>query len=250
MTVSGPIAIVTGGGSGIGRAVALGLAQDGYRVVIAGRRLALLQEVAAEVPTQITPFACDLTQPEEVDALFDTVARDFGRLDLLFNNAGVSGPPCLLEDMSPADWLRVLDINVNGLFYCTQAAFRIMKAQAPQGGRIINNGSISATTPRPNSIAYTAAKHAVAGMTKATALDGRKYRIGCGQIDIGNAQTSMATAMQQGTLQADLSTRPEPMLDLACVVSAIRCMASLPPEAVVQSMTVLPVGMPSFVGRG
>jgi NAD(P)-dependent dehydrogenase (short-subunit alcohol dehydrogenase family) len=171
-------------------------------------------------------------------------------LDLLFNNAGMSGPPCLLEDMTPADWLRVMDINVNGLFYCTQAAFRIMKAQSPQGGRIINNGSISAMTPRPNAIAYTASKHAVSGMTKATALDGRKYGIGCGQIDIGNAQTTMATAMQQGTLQADLSIRPEPMLDLECVVCAVRYMASLPPEAIVQSLTVLPVGMPSFIGRG
>jgi NAD(P)-dependent dehydrogenase (short-subunit alcohol dehydrogenase family) len=243
------IALVTGAGSGIGRAVALALAKVGFTVVLAGRRLPQLEQVALEAGSGAVGITADVTDPASVDALFKRLEKDFGRLDLLFNNAGISAPPAPLEDLPLAQWRSVLDTNLTGAFLCTQAAFRLMKTQQPRGGRIINNGSISATAPRPRLVAYTASKHAVSGLTKATSLEGRQYDIACGQIDIGNTATELAAAITHGALQADLSTRTEPTFDVKYVADAVVYMAGLPLEANVLFMTVMATKMP-FVGRG
>jgi NAD(P)-dependent dehydrogenase (short-subunit alcohol dehydrogenase family) len=243
------IALVTGAGSGIGRAVALALAKSDFTVVLAGRRLAQLEQVAQEAGNGAVGIAADVTDRDSVDALFERITKDFGRLDLLFNNAGVSAPPAPLEDLPFEQWRSVLDTNLTGAFLCTQAAFRLMKTQKPRGGRIINNGSVSATAPRPRLVAYTASKHAVTGLTKATSLEGRAYDIACGQIDIGNTATELAAAMTHGTLQADLSIKTEPTFDVKYVADAVVYMAGLPLEANVLFMTVMATKMP-FVGRG
>jgi NAD(P)-dependent dehydrogenase (short-subunit alcohol dehydrogenase family) len=243
------VAVVTGAGSGIGKAVALALANAGYAVVLAGRRQAALEDVAREAGSEALGVATDVTDPASVNALFGRAVERFGRVDLLFNNAGTGAPPAPLEELSLTQWRRVVDTNLTGVFLCTQAAFRQMKAQQPRGGRIINNGSISATTPRPHMIAYTASKHAVSGITKTTSLEGRQYDIACGQIDIGNAATSLASAFSTGTLQADLSLQPEPTFDVKYVAEAVLYMAGLPPEANVLFMTVMATNMP-YSGRG
>ncbi|MFZ4761037.1 MAG: SDR family oxidoreductase [Burkholderiaceae bacterium] len=246
------VALVTGAGTGVGRAAALSLLADGYRVVLAGRRteplLAVLAESGAPQDRALAVSA-DVTDPVSVEALFDRTVQAFGRLDLLFNNAGVGAPPINLEDLTLAQWKAAVDTNLTGPFLCTQHAFRIMKAQTPRGGRIINNGSISAHAPRPNSAPYTATKHAITGLTKSTSLDGRKYDIACGQIDIGNAHTPMAARMADGVPQADGTIRAEPLMPVEHVGSAIRYMASLPLDANVQFITIMATKMP-FVGRG
>ena len=244
-----PIALVTGAGSGIGRAVALALAGANFRVVLTGRRQERIDQVAREGGSLCHAIAADVTDAEAVAALFARVQQEFGRLDLLFNNAGTGAPPMPLEDLPVERWRSVIDTNLTGAFLCTQAAFRLMKAQTPRGGRIINNGSIAATAPRPHMIAYTASKHAVTGLTKSTSLEGRKYDIACGQIDIGNTATDMATPMASGTLQADMSLKPEPTFDVKHVADAVLYMAGLPLEANVLFMTVMATKMP-LVGRG
>jgi len=242
------IALVTGGGSGIGKAVALALAQAGFRVVVAGRREERLLQVVAESGGRCIAMPADVADPDSVSALFNRIANELGRLDVLFNNAGVNvGGP--LDELTLEHWRRVLDINVTGVFLCAQAAFRLMKAQRPRGGRIINNGSIAATTPRPHAIAYTASKHAVSGITKSLALEGRAFDIACGQIDIGNAATDMTVNRAVGTLQADMSTQVEPTFDVAHVAQAVVHMAQLPLDANVLSMTLMATSMP-LVGRG
>ena len=243
------IALVTGAGTGIGRAVAVALGTAGYTLVLAGRRRAPLDEVAREIGPEARAVVADMTDPVSVASLFAEIRTVHGRLDLLFNNAGVNAPPIPLEELTVEQWKAVIDTNVTGVFLCTQEAFRLMKEQTPQGGRIINNGSISATAPRPNSAPYTASKHAVSGLTKAISLDGRKYNIACGQIDIGNTETPMAAQMKKGVLQADLSTRVEPTFDVRHVAEAVVMMAGLPLDANVQSMTIMATAMP-FVGRG
>jgi len=252
MNESTKCAIVTGGGSGIGRAVALALARAGYRVALAGRREAPLHDVvhaAGERHGSLLPVTTDVTDETSVARLFDTVRARFGRLDLLFNNAGIGSPPVGLEDLPVATLRAVIDTNLFGAFLCTQHAIRIMKTQTPRGGRIINNGSISAHAPRPNSAPYTATKHAITGLTKSTSLDGRKYDIACGQIDIGNALTDMAARMQNGVPQANGEIAVEPVMDVENVASAVVYMAGLPLSANVQFMTVMATKMP-FVGRG
>jgi len=250
MTTS-KVAIVTGGGSGVGRAAALALLRDGWNVVIAGRRPEPLQAVIEEskagsrglgVPT-------DVADPASVKALFDAAVKTFGRVDLLFNNAGVNAPGIPLEELSIEQWRNVVDINLNGMFFCIQQAFRVMKDQSPKGGRIINNGSISAHAPRPNSIAYTATKHSVTGLTKAASLDGRKYNIAVGQIDIGNAGTDMASRMARGVPQANGQIAIEPLMDVNTVGSSVLYMANLPLDTNVLFHTVMATQMP-FVGRG
>jgi NAD(P)-dependent dehydrogenase (short-subunit alcohol dehydrogenase family) len=246
------IAVVTGAGSGIGKASALALLRAGHSVVLAGRRhSALLQTVseAGDVGPRGLPFVADVSDPTAVHALFDKTRAVFGRLDLLFNNAGTGAPAIPLEDLTVNQWRRVIDVNLTGAFLCTQAAFRLMKDQVPCGGRIINNGSISAHSPRPNSAPYTASKHAITGLTKATALDGRKYDIACGQIDIGNAATDMTARMQQGVPQANGEIAAEPTIDVNHVARAVLYMASLPLDANVLFMTVMATKMP-LVGRG
>jgi len=243
------VAVVTGAGSGIGKAVALALAKAGYAVVLAGRRQAALDDVAREAGSEAIGVATDVTNPASIDALFKRAVERFGRVDLLFNNAGTGAPPAPLEEVSIEQWRRVIDTSLTGVFLCTQAAFRQMKAQQPRGGRIINNGSISATTPRPHMAAYTASKHAVSGLTKTTSLEGRQYDIACGQIDIGNAATSLASNFSTGTLQADLSLKPEPTFDVKYVADAVLYMAGLPLEANVLFMTVMATKMP-YTGRG
>ncbi len=242
------VALVTGAGSGIGKATAVALAAAGFRVVLAGRRPDALEETAAAIEAPLVVPA-DVTAPASVDALFEAVRDAYGRLDLLFNNAGTNAPGVPLSDLAFADWQRVIATNVTGVFLCSQAAFRLMKTQSPPGGRIINNGSISAHTPRPHSAPYTASKHAVTGLTKATALDGRPFGIACGQIDIGNAETAMAGKMKTGAPQADGSVAIEPTMDVDNVARAVVYMASLPLDANVLSLTVMATGMP-FVGRG
>ncbi len=250
MSETGKIAIVTGAGTGIGRAAAHALSGAGWQVVLSGRRREPLEEVAAEIGTANTLVVpTDVTDPESIRALFDATVERFGRLDLLFNNAGIGAPPVPLEDLPLDTWRQVVDTNLTAVFLCTQHAFRIMRDQTPRGGRIINNGSISAYAPRPNSIAYTATKHAVTGMTRSTSLDGRAYDIACGQIDIGNADTPMGGRMKAGVPQADGSVRPEAVMDPLHVGQAILTMANLPLEANVQFMTVMATKMP-FVGRG
>lgn len=246
------IALVTGGGTGIGRTAALALASIGYTLVVAGRRQEPLDEAVNAIKQaggKAIAFACDVGDPKGVEALFAKIKSEFGRLDLLFNNAGMGGAPSLLEDLPFEKWQEVVSVNLNGVFLCTQAAFRIMKDQKPQGGRIINNGSISAHTPRPNSIAYTATKHAVTGITKTAALDGRKYDIAVGQLDIGNAESKMADRMKKGVPQPDGSVRPEATMALDHVGRAIIAMASLPLETNVLFMTIKATKMP-FEGRG
>lgn len=246
---AGRVAIVTGGGTGIGKAAALALLGAGWRVAVAGRRAEPLQEVAKQFPGQGLAVPTDMTDPEAVRALFDATVKAFGRVDLLFNNAGRGLPAAPLEDMSVADWKSVVDTNLNGMFYGIQNAFRVMKAQDPMGGRIINNGSISAHAPRPHSIAYTATKHAVTGLTKTASLDGRRYNIAVGQIDIGNALTDLAARMAKGVPQANGEIAVEPLMDVEIVGKSVLYMASLPNEANVLFHTVMATKMP-FVGRG
>ncbi|MGA8053692.1 MAG: SDR family oxidoreductase [Burkholderiales bacterium] len=246
------VAIVTGAGTGIGRAVALALLNDGYRVALAGRRKELLEQTVAAAsvsPSQAIAMPTDVADPEAVQALFAKVKGTWGRLDVLFNNAGQSAPAVPLEDLTADQWQAVVDVNLTGMFLCIQQAFKLMKSQTPRGGRIINNGSISAYAPRPNSAPYTATKHAVLGLTKCAALDGRKYDIACSEIDIGNAETDMTERMAQGVLQANGTLAAEPRMDLRHVANAVLYMASLPLEANVQYMTVMATKMP-FVGRG
>ncbi|WP_405013652.1 SDR family oxidoreductase [Kitasatospora sp. NBC_01539] len=243
------IAVVTGAGSGIGRAVALELAAGGWQVVLAGRRADALRETAALADGRAVAIPADVTEPASVDALFAETAERFGRVDLLFNNAGTFGAPTPVEDLTVEAWRAVVDLNLTGAFLCAQAAFRLMKAQAPQGGRIINNGSVSAHAPRPHSVAYTATKHAVTGLTRSLSLDGRPYRIACGQIDVGNAATEMTAAMAAGARQADGRIVPEPVMDAADVARTVRHMAELPLEANVQYATVMATAMP-YIGRG
>ena len=246
------IAIVTGAGSGIGRASALALLREGYSVTLAGRRVEALTETRIQAGAdqdRALVVATDVGDSESVRALFDATMAAFGRVDVLFNNAGVGAPAVPLEEITLAQWRSVIDINLTGAFLCTQEAFRVMKSQSPGGGRIINNGSISAHVPRPNSAPYTASKHAIAGLTKSTALDGRKYNIACGQIDIGNAETEMAARMKTGVMQASGEIVAEPTMDVECVARAVVYMASLPLGANVLSMTVMATAMP-YVGRG
>ncbi|MEM6428954.1 MAG: SDR family oxidoreductase [Deinococcota bacterium] len=250
MTSSSKVAIVTGAGSGIGRAVAVSLLEHGYSVVLAGRRQNPLQQTADTAPNGTSLVVpTDVSQPESVQNLFTQTQQTYGRLDLLFNNAGVNAPAIPLEDLSFEDWQNVVSVNLTGAFLCTQHAFRVMKQQTPMGGRIINNGSISAYAPRPNSAPYTASKHAMTGLTKSTSLDGRKYNIACGQIDIGNAETDLAEKMKTGTLQANGTMMAEPMMDVQHVADAVVHMASLPLTANVQFMTVMATAMP-LLGRG
>ncbi|HZZ67965.1 MAG TPA: SDR family oxidoreductase [Phenylobacterium sp.] len=246
------VAIVTGAGSGIGRAVSLALLGAGWSVVLAGRRAEFLEETAGlarDAAERALVHSANVADPESVAALFEASRARFGRLDLLFNNAGTGAPPVPLEDLSFEHWKRVVDINLTGAFLCTQAAFRLMKDQEPRGGRIVNNGSISAHVPRPRSVAYTATKHAITGLTRSTSLDGRAYGIACGQIDIGNAGTEMTKAMSKGVMQADGSIAAEPTMDVSAVAEAVLYMAGLPLEANVQFMTVMATNMP-FIGRG
>jgi NAD(P)-dependent dehydrogenase (short-subunit alcohol dehydrogenase family) len=244
------IALVTGAGSGIGRATAIALADAGFTVVLAGRRREPLEAAAAESGRDAVALACDVTEPASVAALFAGIDARFGRLDLLFNNAGVAGPSVPLEDLGIDEWRSVLDTNVTGAFLCTQEAFRLMKRQLPRGGRIINNGSLSSSVPRPRSAPYTAAKHAITGLTRSTSLDGREHDIACGQIDIGNAATEMTRRMRgPGVPQAGGTVEREPTIDLSHVARAVVYMATLPLEANVQFMTVMATKMP-FIGRG
>ena len=245
------VAIVTGAGSGIGRSVVLALLKEGYSVTLAGRKEEALQETAGYAPdrSNLLLIPSDISQPESVEELFTETKNKFGRLDLLFNNAGINTADVLLEDLSYQQWREVVDVNLTGTFLCTREAFRIMKSQQPMGGRIINNGSISAQVPRPNSAPYTATKHGVTGLTRSTALDGRKYNIACGQIDIGNAASDMTGKMNDGVPQADGSMAPEPTMDVNNVAEAVLYMANLSPEANVLFLTVMATMMP-FVGRG
>ncbi len=247
------IALVTGGGTGVGRAIAKGLGNAGYQVVIAGRRehvvRSAVQQLADETGGRYTAISADVSNPASVEALFKAIKEQFGRLDLLVNNAGILVPGVPLEDVPIDDWNAILNANLTGVFLCTQQAFRLMKQQSPRGGRIINNGSVSATTPRPNSAPYTATKHAVTGLTKSTALDGRKYDIACGQIDIGNAASDMTQTIAAGVIQANGSVAAEPTINPVHIADAVVYMASLPLDANVLTMTVMATKMP-FVGRG
>ncbi|MFF3453778.1 SDR family oxidoreductase [Streptomyces sp. NPDC002730] len=243
------IAVVTGAGSGIGRSVALTLAGAGWSVVLAGRRAEALAETASLAGGDVLCFPTDVTSPADVTTLFAAVREHHGRLDLLFNNAGTSGPRVSFEDLTYEAWRTVVDVNLTGAFLCAQAAFRAMKEQSPQGGRIINNGSISAHVPRPNSAPYTSTKHAMTGLTKSLSLDGRAYSIACGQIDIGNAATEMTERMQAGILQANGDVVVEPVMDAADVARTVLHMAELPLAANVQFATVMATAMP-YIGRG
>jgi NAD(P)-dependent dehydrogenase (short-subunit alcohol dehydrogenase family) len=252
MNAYSKVAVVTGAGSGIGKTVALALLKDGYRVALAGRRRDPLEQTVKEAGsagTRTLAVPTDVSNPEAVRALFAKVREVFGRLDLLFNNAGIFPPGVPLEDLSFEQWKSAVDINLTGAFLCTQEAIKIMKSQVPRGGRIINNGSISAHAPRPNSAPYTATKHAITGLTKCTSLDGRKYDIACGQIDIGNAATEITTKMATGVPQANGTVAIEPLMDLSHVGSAVLYMASLPLDTNVQFLTIMATKMP-FVGRG
>jgi NAD(P)-dependent dehydrogenase (short-subunit alcohol dehydrogenase family) len=252
VTATNKVALVTGAGSGIGRATALKLLEHGYSVVLTGRRQAPLDELADEARQRgadALAVACDVGDAAGVAALFNTIRQRYGRLDVLFNNAGRGAPPVDIDELSVEDWRAVVDTNLTGVFLCTRAAFGLMKTQTPRGGRIINNGSISAHAPRPNSIAYTSTKHAITGLTKSVSLDGRKYDICCGQIDIGNAATEMAARMARGVQQANGEIAIEPLMDVELVADAVLHMASLPLSANVQFMTIMASKMP-FVGRG
>lgn len=246
------VALVTGAGSGIGRAIALRLLEDGFIVVLVGRRRVALEETAGYEPSlsdRMLVLPADISEAADVKAIFEEVRAKYGRLDLLFNNAGIFTPSASIEDVTLENWQAAVDINLTGAFLCTQEAFRLMKSQTPRGGRIINNGSISAHVPRPQSVTYTATKHAITGLTKATSLDGRKYDIACGQIDIGNASTDMTDKMERGILQANGSMAVEPTFETRYVADAVSYMASLPLHANVQFMTVMATNMP-FIGRG
>jgi len=246
------VALVTGAGSGIGKSIALALARNGYSLALAGRRPEPLRSVAEAIEAlgrRALAVPTDVGEPDSVDQLFAEIKRHFGRLDLLFNNAGIFARSVSLEELDYREWQAAVNINLTGAFLCTQGAFRLMKTQQPRGGRIINNGSISAHAPRPHAVSYTATKHAITGLTKATSLDGRPYDIACGQIDIGNAASEMTAVMSKGVLQADGSVRPEPVMDVEHVAQAVVYMASLPLEANVQFMTVMATKMP-FIGRG
>lgn len=252
MTSQGKVALVTGAGSGIGQAVALALLDAGYSVTLAGRRLEALESTVAQAGAadgRALAVSMDVTDEDAVQAAFARTRERFGRLDLLFNNAGMSSPKVNLEDLTVQQWQTALATNLTCAFLCTREAFRLMKAQSPRGGRIINNGSISAHSPRPNSAPYTSTKHAITGLTKSTSLDGRKYDIACGQIDIGNAATDMAARMAKGVPQADGEIAVEPLMDVAHVANAVLYMDSLPLDANVQFMTVMATKMP-FIGRG
>lgn len=251
MSSASKIAIVTGAGTGVGKAAALAMLADGYRVVLAGRRREPLEAVARDSAAgdRALVVATDVANPDSVRALFDTTVATFGRLDVVFNNAGVNAPGIHLEDLTFEQWRTVVDINLTGVFLCIQQAFRVMKAQTPRGGRIINNGSISAHTPRPNSIAYTSTKHGVMGLTKTASLDGRKYDIAVGQIDIGNAATEMAQRMATGVIQANGEIAVEPLMDVDIVGQSVLYMANLPLTANVMFHTVMATKMP-FAGRG
>jgi len=249
MTTKG-VAVVTGAGSGLGRHITLMLAEAGWQVTAAGRRLATLESTAASAPPgSVFPVVADVTVPESVDALFATVAQRHGRLDLLVNNAGVFGPGGSVDEVSLEGWQSIVATNLTGSFLCARHAVRMMKAQEPRGGRIINNGSISAHTPRPGSVGYTATKHAITGLTKSISLDGRKYDIACGQIDIGNAATEMTAGIAAGATQADGSVLPEPTFDARHAAEAVLFMAELPLDANVQFLTITATTMP-FIGRG
>ena len=246
------ISIVTGAGTGVGKSASLALADEGWTIVLAGRRKDPIEAVANEIKSRggnALAIVTDTSNTKSVKGLFEETKRAFGRLDLLFNNAGTNAPGVSLEDLSFEQWTNVVNVNLTGVFLCTQEAFRLMKAQTPMGGRIINNGSISAHVPRPGSAPYTATKHAVTGLTRSTSLDGRKYNIACGQIDIGNALTEMAARMTKGVPQADGSIQIEPVMDVANVGKTVAHMASLPMEANVQFVTVMATNMP-FIGRG
>ena len=252
MNSSRKVAIITGAGTGVGNRTALALIGEGYSVVLAGRRAELLEATAAEAGhrfSQALVVPTDVTDPDSVKNLFARTKEVFGRVDVLFNNAGISAPPLPLEDLTYDQWKSVVDVNLTGAFLCIQEAFRLMKSQVPRGGRIINNGSISAYVPRPNSAPYTATKHAITGLTRSTSLDGRKYDIACGQIDIGNADTAMAEVFKTGVPQANGTITPEPTMDTDNVARAVLYMASLPLDANVQFMTVMATKMP-FIGRG
>jgi NAD(P)-dependent dehydrogenase (short-subunit alcohol dehydrogenase family) len=242
-------ALVTGAGSGIGRASALALAKAGFKVAICGRREDALKETAAAAGKDMLVLPCDVTDPDAVEAMFAEIESSFGRLDVIFNNAGTNVPATNFGDLEWSAWKKVIDVNLNGMFLCASGAFRLMKRQKPQGGRIINNGSISAHAPRPGSAPYTSSKHAITGLTKSISLDGRQFDIACGQIDIGNAASHMTERMAGGVPQADGSMKPEPTMDVNHVADAIVHMAGLPPEANVQFMTIMSTKMP-FVGRG
>ena len=249
MNSANKIAVVTGAGSGIGRQVAVALMREGYSVVLAGRRKDALEATAAESKGRSLVVPTDVSDPAAVRALFAKTKETFGRLDLLFNNAGTNAPPLPFEDLTFEQWKTVVDVNLTGMFLCAQEAYRIMKSQDPRGGRIINNGSISAHAPRPNSAPYTSTKHAVTGLTKSISLDGRKHDIACGQIDIGNADTEMAAKMKSGVPQANGTIAVEPMMEVADVARTVLYMAGLPPSANAQFVTVMATKMP-FVGRG
>jgi len=242
-------AAVTGANRGIGRVTAISLAKQGWTLAVIGRDAAGIDSVAQEIGNGAIAVQCDVSDRASVAKAFASIKSTFGRLDLLFNNAGVVPPAALLEDVQAEDWQRIFDINVGGTFFCTQEAFSLMKDQSPQGGRIINNGSLSAHMPRPNSAPYTASKHAITGLTRATSLDGRKYNIACGQIDIGNADTSMASSQREGALQPNGTRLSEPVIDAQILADAVVHMASLPLEANVQFMTVMATKMP-YIGRG
>ena len=246
------ISIVTGAGTGVGKSASLALADEGWTIVLAGRRKDPIEAVANEIKSRggnALAIVTDASDTKSVKGLFEETKQAFGRLDLLFNNAGTNAPGVSLEDLSFEQWTNVVNVNLTGVFLCTQEAFRLMKAQTPMGGRIINNGSISAHVPRPGSAPYTATKHAVTGLTRSTSLDGRKYNIACGQIDIGNALTEMAARMTKGVPQADGSIQVEPVMDVSNVGKTVAHMASLPMEANVQFVTVMATNMP-FIGRG
>ena len=249
---NGKVAMVTGAGTGIGRACALAMLREGYSVVLAGRRREPLEKTGADAGADggralVAP--ANVSDPASVEALFAKTKEAFGRLDFLFNNAGVSAPGVPFEDLTFEQWRNVVDVNLTGVFLCTREAFRLMKSQSPMGGRIVNNGSISAHAPRPNSAPYTSTKHAITGLTRSTSLDGRKYDIACGQIDIGNAATEMTARMAEGVPQANGETAVEPVMDVENVARVLLCMASLPLDANVQTLTVMATRMP-FVGRG
>ena len=249
MSASKKYAALSGANRGIGRVTAITLAKSGWTVALLGRDAAGVQSVAKEIGDEALAIQCDVSDRASVASAFATIKSKCGRLDLLFNNAGVVPPAALLEDVDKDDWQRIFDINVGGTFFCIQEAFSLMKDQNPQGGRIINNGSLSAHMPRPNSAPYTASKHAITGLTRATALDGRKYNIACSQIDIGNADTNMASSQKEGALQANGTRLAEPVIDAQIIANAVGHMASLPLEANVQFMTVMATKMP-YIGRG
>lgn len=242
------IALVTGGGSGIGKACATSLAQSGYTVVVTGRRQDALDETVAAMGSGFG-FACDVTEADQVDALYKRITDELGRLDVLFNNAGNNVPAAPIGDIPPEDFMKVMNVNIYGAFLCARGAFNVMRAQDPQGGRIINNGSISASVPRPGSAPYTSSKHAITGMTRSISLDGRPFNIACGQIDIGNTASEMTSKMSGGVPQADGSLKPEPVMGVENVANAVVHMADLPLEANVQFMTIMATAMP-FIGRG